>query len=132
MQTGFNDDLLIRELTAKIAELNEDIEDLRTDVHKAQARMKQELENLAREKAAGLINAGLVKNLTKTVEQKEDELDEEREKLKSALERLEFEREQTSELMERQAAKKEEFIFKLGQLQTRLADALSGRAQFQE
>ena len=132
MQTGFNDDLLIRELTAKIFELNEDIEDLRTDVHKAQARMKQELENLAREKAAGLINAGLVKNLTKTVEQKEDELDEEREKLKSALERLEFEREQTSELMERQAAKKEEFIFKLGQLQTRLADALSGRAQFQE
>lgn len=35
-------------------------------------------------------------------------------------------------MIERQEAKKEEFIQKLGQLQTRLADALSGRAQLQE
>ena len=82
VQTGFNDDQLIRELTAKVAELTEDIEDLRTDVHKAQARTKLELENLAKEKAAGLVNAGLVKNLTKTVELREDELEEEKEKLK--------------------------------------------------
>lgn len=82
VQTGFNDDLLIRELTAKVAELTEDVEELRSDVHKAQARTKLELENLAKEKAAGLANAGLVKNLSKTVEQREDELEEEREKLK--------------------------------------------------
>ena len=41
-----------------------------------------ELENLAREKAAGLINAGLVRNLSKAAEQREDELEEEKEKLK--------------------------------------------------
>lgn len=76
-------------MTAKVAELTEDVEELRSDVHKAQARTKLELENLAKEKAAGLANAGLVKTLRKTVEQREDELEEEKEKRRQILGQLE-------------------------------------------
>lgn len=93
VQTGFNDDEVIRELTAKVAELTDLVDDLRIDLYKSQSRTKQEQVALAKEKAANGVNTATIKNLAKRIEIHEAELLEEANHTKLAKEALEQEQE---------------------------------------
>ena len=93
IQTGFNDDELIRELQDKVVDLNDVVDDLRIDLHQAQARTRAAQDSLAKEKAHTVMTASTVKNLTKRLEQYETELQEEANATKLAKDALEREEE---------------------------------------
>lgn len=88
IQTGFNDEELIRELNDKVADLNDVVDDVRIDLGQAHVKTKAAQASLAKEKALTVMTASTIKNLTKRIEILEVELQEEANATKMAKEAL--------------------------------------------